>query len=228
MLLWHRHGVRFWYDQDEHVINVQGMRDGIAAARRYVLYLSVGALARPFVIFELVIALQLGKPIVFVHRECGLGGFAEARSPEEQQRQQDLLQQRQQRQLQRRYSRPGKAEETAPLLGPVTVVVAGAAVAREAGAGAGAVEEVEVEVEMEAADDGDEFDVDTPRGICVLPRAELHALRKGRPEHATHPYPSPSPSPNSNPCPNSDSNSNPHQAGARSARQGDAAPSKCW
>ena len=144
MLLWHRHGVRFWYDQDEHVINVQGMRDGITAARRYVLYLSVGALARPFVIFELVIALQLGKPIVFVHRECGLGGFAEERSPEEQQKQQDHQHQRQQRQLQRRYSRP---EETAPLLGSATVVVAGAAAA--GGAGGVEVEEVEMEeVEM--------------------------------------------------------------------------------
>ena len=158
-------------------------------ARRYVLYLSVGALARPFVIFELVIALQLGKPIVFVHRERGVGGFAEARSPEEQQRQQGLQQQRQQRQLQRRYSRPAKAEETAPLLGSATVVAAGAAAVGEAGAGA-AVEEVEVE--LGAADDGDELDGGAPRGTCVLPHAELHALRKGRPGHATNPH-APSP-----------------------------------
>ena len=170
------------------------------------LYLSVGALARPFVIFELVIALQLGKPIVFVHRERGVGGFAEARSPEEQQRQQGLQQRRQQRQLQRRYSRPAKAEETAPLLGSATVVAAGAAAVGEAGAGA-PVEEVEVE--LGAADDSDELDGGAPRGTCDLPHAELHALRKGRPGHATNPHaPSPySPSPHSNPCPNSDSDS---------------------
>ena len=58
-----------WYDQDEVMITVEGMRDGIAASQIYVLFLSPGALSRAFVIFELLIALQQKRRIVLVHGE---------------------------------------------------------------------------------------------------------------------------------------------------------------
>ena len=58
-----------WYDQDEVMITVEGMRDGIGASQIYVLFLSPGALSRAFVIFELLIALQQKRRIVLVHGE---------------------------------------------------------------------------------------------------------------------------------------------------------------
>ena len=42
----HRHGLRAWYDMDEDTITIAGMRQGIAASRRYALFLSAGALSR--------------------------------------------------------------------------------------------------------------------------------------------------------------------------------------
>ena len=42
----HRHGLRAWYDMDEDTITIAGMRQGIAASRRYALFLSEGALSR--------------------------------------------------------------------------------------------------------------------------------------------------------------------------------------
>ena len=58
-----------WYDQDEVMITVEGMQDGIGASQIYVLFLSPGALSRAFVIFELLIALQQKRRIVLVHGE---------------------------------------------------------------------------------------------------------------------------------------------------------------
>ena len=77
LLRWH--GQRAWYDQDATLITVPGMREGVNNAERYVLLLTADVLSRPFVIFELVTALQFGKPIIFVHCEEGTGGIAARR-----------------------------------------------------------------------------------------------------------------------------------------------------
>ncbi|PNW76358.1 hypothetical protein CHLRE_12g557503v5 [Chlamydomonas reinhardtii] len=59
-------GLRCWLDKDEDATEA-GMRRGVAGSRYYLLFLTQGVLARPFVQLEAREALALGKPVILVH-----------------------------------------------------------------------------------------------------------------------------------------------------------------
>lgn len=59
-------GAQVWFDQDVSNKTEQGMMDGVAHSRFFVLFLSKEVLARPFVQKEIAMALKLEKPIVLV------------------------------------------------------------------------------------------------------------------------------------------------------------------
>jgi len=56
-----------WYDQEADNITPQSMLEGVANAQHYVLYLSEGALHRPFVVYELAVATVANKPVSILH-----------------------------------------------------------------------------------------------------------------------------------------------------------------
>lgn len=60
-------GLTAWYDMEVDDLTTTGMAAGIDDARCFVLCISRQALHRPFVLFELVTAVRLNKPIRFVH-----------------------------------------------------------------------------------------------------------------------------------------------------------------
>ena len=48
---------------------MKGMKEGVSKTGCFLLFLSKGVMARPYVQFELQTALELGKKIVLVHGE---------------------------------------------------------------------------------------------------------------------------------------------------------------
>jgi hypothetical protein len=64
-----KRGYRVWYDQLAKNLTVDGMKEGIAKSKNFVLFLSKGVAAREYVQLELRHAIELKKPILLCHEE---------------------------------------------------------------------------------------------------------------------------------------------------------------
>ena len=69
-----RLGFRSWLDNKARDLTKQGMQEGVAKTNCFLLFLSKGAMARPYVQFELRTAIKLQKHIVLVHETEGAHG----------------------------------------------------------------------------------------------------------------------------------------------------------
>jgi len=61
-----------WYDQNADVVTVSGMREGVELSAVFILFLSKGALSRPFVQFEIRTAFLAEKPFFLLQEEGAL------------------------------------------------------------------------------------------------------------------------------------------------------------
>jgi hypothetical protein len=64
-----KRGYRVWYDQLAKNLTVDGMKEGIAKSKNFVLFLSKGVAAREYVQLELRHAIELKKSILLCHEE---------------------------------------------------------------------------------------------------------------------------------------------------------------
>ena len=64
-----RLGCTSWYDNEASDLTATGMANGVRNSSVFLLFLTKGVLSRPYVRFELLVAIQAQKPIVLVHEE---------------------------------------------------------------------------------------------------------------------------------------------------------------
>jgi len=70
--------LRVWIDMEAEQINVVGMMRGVAQSATFVIYATRSYLSRPYCCFELLVALELDKPILIIWEpEQNRNGFAE-------------------------------------------------------------------------------------------------------------------------------------------------------
>eukprot|EP00935_MAST-01C_sp_MAST-1C-sp1_P000185 g185.t1 len=67
-------GLMSWYDNKAMDLTKAGMREGVAKTGCFLLFLSRGVMARPYVQYELRTAIELGKKIVLVHETESVHG----------------------------------------------------------------------------------------------------------------------------------------------------------
>jgi len=60
-------GFEVWYDQNAGKLTAEGMQEGVRGSACFILLMTQGVFARPFVLLELQEAIDAGKPIILIH-----------------------------------------------------------------------------------------------------------------------------------------------------------------
>jgi len=77
MQLTTNHGMRVRLDMEAANLNVEGMFQGVRESETFVLFATRNYMVRPFCVFELLVAMELGKKIQFVWKpDTRHNGFA--------------------------------------------------------------------------------------------------------------------------------------------------------
>jgi len=77
MQLTTNHGMKVWLNMEAANLNVEGMVQRVGESETFVLFATRNYMVRPFCVFELLVAMELGKKIQFVWKpDTRHNGFA--------------------------------------------------------------------------------------------------------------------------------------------------------